>query len=144
MTPPPYRRTYRRRDTILGAENSEVLPAGSVAVAVTAPAAHLRVRKKIVASPSEPVLAIFWSIEVLPSSVAAGFEKTCTVKVLPGEPFSLPLKMVPSRPALAEARPGNLCRRLGPASESFSSLSVRPAAAGGRPRDRRCRRTGSG
>jgi hypothetical protein len=31
-----------------------------VAVAVTAPAAHLRVRKKIVASPSVPVLTVFW------------------------------------------------------------------------------------
>ena len=53
---PPYRHTYRRRDTVLGAENSEVLLAGSVAVAVTAPAARLRVRKEIAASPSEPVL----------------------------------------------------------------------------------------
>jgi hypothetical protein len=61
--------------------------------------------------------------------MAAGFEKNCTVKVLPGVLFSLPLTMVPSRPALAEARTGKFCRRLGSTSGSSSSLSVRPSAA---------------
>ncbi len=71
----PRRRAYRRRDTVLGSENSEVLPAGSVAVAVTDPAARLRVRKEIAAFPSASVVTLFWPRKVLPSSVAGGFEK---------------------------------------------------------------------
>src|SRR5215216_538469 len=69
---------------VLGAENSEVLPSESVAVAVMfcpTLTAWLGMKVKVPVVQLEFVLTLFWPKKVLPSSVPGGFLKNSTVKV---------------------------------------------------------------
>lgn len=62
---------------VLGAENSEVLPSGSVAVAVTfCPLRIFLILTLKEALPLPSVVTLFWPRRVLPSSVPWGLEKS--------------------------------------------------------------------
>src|ERR671917_399873 len=85
-----------RDTTVLGAENSEVLPPGLVAVAVMVrPKATFWAGEKAkVALPEASVVTDLRPMNFLPSSVPEGLEKNCTTKVLLGVLFSLALTVV--------------------------------------------------
>jgi hypothetical protein len=114
--------------TLLGAENSEVLPPGPVAVAVMfTPNATLLFGENLKeALPLPSVLTRTCLINFLPSSVPEGLEKNWTRNLLPGVLSSLAFIVVVP-PVLAEAIIGKFCRLLGPASRSPGSLAVRPS-----------------
>src|SRR5918995_909651 len=92
---------YRLRTTFFGAENSEVLAPGAVAV-MFCPLATLAagLNEKGVL-PEVSVLTIFSPMKVLPSSVPEGLEKNWTRKGVLGVLFSLPPMVVSFLPVLA-------------------------------------------
>src|SRR4051812_17934835 len=79
--------------TLTGAENSEVLPDASVAVAVIAcPTATLLAGwKEKEALPDASVVTLFEPTKAFPSFSPEGLEKNSTVKLAPGVLFSMPL-----------------------------------------------------
>src|SRR5215218_4719592 len=113
--------------TVLGVENSEVLPAGLVTVAVTVlpTPTFWAGKKEKVTLPDPSVVTDFCPMNFLPSFVPEGLEKNCTLKVLLGVLFSLALTVV-LPPVLAERTAGLFCRSFGPVSESPASLAVAP------------------
>src|SRR5215217_6794295 len=122
--------------TVLGVENSEVLPAGLVAVAVTVlpTPTFWAGEKEKVTLPLPSVVTDFCPMNFLPSFVPEGLEKNCTLKVLLGVLFSLALTVVLSAPVLAERTTGLFCRPLGPVSASPGSLAVGPSSPRSMPR----------
>src|SRR5215211_6483698 len=112
---------------VLGAENSEVLPSESVAVAVMfcpTLTAWLGMKVKVPVVQLEPVLTLFWPKKVLPSLVPGGFLKNWTVKVWLGLLFRLPFMVVVPEEVRAEVRLGLFCRSLVPSSLSQGSLAL--------------------
>src|SRR5215211_461708 len=112
---------------VLGAENSEVLPSESVAVAVMfcpTLTAWLGMKVKVPVVQLEPVLTLFWPKKVLPSLVPGGFLKNWTVKVWLGLLFSFPFMVVVPEEVRAEVRLGLFCRSLVPASVSQGSFAL--------------------
>src|SRR5215203_7105516 len=112
---------------VLGAENSEVLPSESVAVAViVCPTltAWLGMKVKVPVVQLEPVLTLFWPKKVLPSLVPGGFLKNWTVKVWLGLLFRLPFMVVVPEEVRAEVRLGLFCRSLVFSSGSQGSLAL--------------------
>src|SRR5215204_2958254 len=112
---------------VLGAENSEVLPSESVAVAViVCPTltAWLGMKVKVPVVQLEPVLTLFWPKKVLPSLVPGGFLKNSTVKVWLGLLFSFPFMVVVPEEVRAEVRVGLFCGSLVPSSLSQESLAL--------------------
>jgi hypothetical protein len=95
---------------VRAAENSEVLPKASVAVAVTNSPAVSAVAKVKEALPLSLVVTVFSPRKVSPSlkpvgKFGAGLEKNWMVKVLLGRLFSVASMVV----ALAEVMTGKFC-----------------------------------
>src|SRR5215204_7681380 len=112
---------------VLGAENSEVLPSESVAVAViVCPTltAWLGMKVKVPVVQLEPVLTLFWPKKVLPSLVPGGFLKNWTVRVWLALLFSLPFMVGVPEEVRAEVRLGLFCRSLVFSSVSQESLAL--------------------
>src|SRR5215203_231880 len=117
--------------TFLGAENSEVLPPGPVAVAVMFCPSRIAffVEKVKEMLPVPLVVTDLLPSRVLPSSVPEGLEKSCTRKVLSGVLLRLPRTVVvPVALFFAEERTGLFWRLLGPVSASPGSFAVGPSS----------------
>jgi hypothetical protein len=133
---PPAGRYPYEEATVLGAENSEVLPAGLVAVAVTVrPAPTFWAGEKVKeALPDPSVVTLSCPMKVLPSSPPQGLEKNRTAKVLFGVLLRTSLMVVLRLPVLAESMTGLFWRSLGPVSASPGSLVVGPSSPRSIPR----------
>ena len=92
--------------TVLAAENSEVLPVGPVAVAVTVrPKPTFWVREKVkLTLPEASVVTDFCPMKVLPSSVPEVLEKKRTTKVFAEALFSVPRTVVEVAEVRSEQR----------------------------------------
>src|SRR5262245_2006650 len=102
---------------VTAAENSDVLPAGSVAVAVTTDSPIGSAGNVVMLKPASPAESVVREIEpkrVLPSpnpdAFTSEFEKNCNVKVVFGVLFKDPSMVVFVGPATADNNTGKFCK----------------------------------
>src|SRR5262249_37158636 len=119
--------------TVTAALNSDVLPPGSVAVAVTRRPVGM-VNGSVVVKEALPAASVVTAVEQAyawpspkPDGSAAMLAKKSSVKVVFGVLLSVPRTVAPVKVLTAALRTGKFCRLFGPASASPASLTVTPA-----------------